>query len=168
MEINISNKVIEEAASQGFDEFLAVIRRAMTDRVGSELNAACLQSLNEEQITLWGYLILRDELMDGGFVQLIHNGYGPFFFNNPFAKAMRMWGLADLSNLLNKAKKLYGIYKEELTKDCSEEEFMALFEQFPKFDELDDKFVENEEETTAAVAYYVDEHLTNFVNVIQE
>ena len=79
-----------------------------------------------------------------------------------------MWGLADLSNLLNKAKKLYGIYKEELTKDCSEEEFMALFEQFPKFDELDDKFVENEEETTAAVAYYVDEHLANFVNVIQE
>lgn len=168
MEINISNKVIEEAASRGFDEFLAVIHHAITDRVGNELNATCLQSLNEEQITLWGYLILRDELMDGGFVQLIHNGYGPFFFNNPFAKAMRVWGLADLSNLLNKAKKLYNIYKEELTKECSEEEFMALFEQFPKFDELDDKFVENEEETTAAVAYYVDEHLANFVNVIQE
>lgn len=168
MEVNIANKVIEEAAEKGFDEFLAVIGDAIAKAAGNELNAESLALLNGEQITLWGYLILRDEVMDGGFVQLIHNGYGPFFFNNPFAKAMRLWGVDDLAKLLNKAKKLYGQFKDELTKECSEEEFMALFEQFPKFDEIDDKFVENEERITSSVAYYVDEHLANFVNVIQE
>jgi len=60
-------------------------------------------------------------------------------------------------------KKLYYACHEELEKECSDEEFMALFEQFPQFDEFDDTFVENEEEWTSAIAYYVDEHLEQFV-----
>ena len=43
--------------------------------------------------------------------------------------------------------------------------FMALFEQYPVFDDLDDEFVEEEEDITAAVAHYVDEHLSAFVVV---
>ena len=42
---------------------------------------------------------------------------------------------------------------------------MALFEQYPEFDDLDDAFVENEEEWTALIAHYVDEHLEHFVQV---
>ena len=45
--------------------------------------------------------------MDGGFIQLIHNGYGPFIFDNPFAKAMRIMGAHDFSKLVYKGKKLY-------------------------------------------------------------
>ena len=103
-----------------------------------------MERLSAEQITLWGYFILRDEVMDGGFVQLIYNGYGPFFFDNPFAKAMRLWGLHDFSKVLYKAKKLYDERKLELTRERSDEEFMELFEQNPDFDELDDYFVEAE------------------------
>jgi hypothetical protein len=39
---------------------------------------------------------------------------------------------------------------------------MALFEQFPAFDDYDDEFVENEEEWTAEVAHYVDDHIERF------
>ena len=56
---------------------------------------------------------------------------------------------------------------EELTRECSDEEFMALFEQFPHYDDLDDEFVENEESYVDGVAYYVDEHLANFVTIIK-
>ena len=42
---------------------------------------------------------------------------------------------------------------------------MALFEQLPEFDDLDDTFVENEEEWTADIAHYVDEHLENFATI---
>ena len=43
---------------------------------------------------------------------------------------------------------------------------MAMFEQYPEFDELDDKFVENEEEWVAKIAYYVDEHIDRFAEVV--
>ena len=57
-------------------------------------------------------------------------------------------------------------HKDEIEKDCTDEEFMALFEQFPDFDDLDDQFVEKEEEWTADIAHYVDDHLERFAKII--
>lgn len=165
MKPKISDAALREAAGEGMDSFLKLITDALKCAAGGELNAESMAQLSAGQITLWGYDILHGELMDGGFVQLIYNGYGPFFFDNPFAKAMRLWGLHDFSKLLYKAKKLYDERKDDLTKERSDEDFMALFEQNPEFDELDDDFVENEEDITAAVAQYVDEHLEEFVEI---
>lgn len=168
MTIKINDKDLATAANEGVDQFLTTIINAFKQQVGEEeLNAQAMQQLTADQITLWGYMILRDELMDGGFVQLIYNGYGPFFFDNPFAKAMRLWGLHDFSKLLYKAKKVYDEHKADLTKERSDEDFMALFEQYPEFDDLDDEFVEEEEDITSAVAYYVDEHMTDFVEIVK-
>ncbi len=168
MTIKINDKDLATAANEGMDQFLTTIINAFKQQVGEEeLNAQAMQQLTADQITLWGYMILRDELMDGGFVQLIYNGYGPFFFDNPFAKAMRLWGLHDFSKLLYKAKKVYDEHKADLTKERSDEDFMALFEQYPEFDDLDDEFVEEEEGITSAVAYYVDEHMTDFVEIVK-
>ena len=168
LEVKIADSALCEAAKEGMDAFLAVFVDAISSTVGGELNAESMSRLNPEQITLWGYAILREELMDGGFVQLIHNGYGPFFFDNPFAKAMRLWGLKDFSKLIYKAKKFYDESKDELTKDCDEDEFMALFERFPQFDDLDDEFVENEEEITGGIAHYVDEHIEQFAVIVKD
>ena len=168
MTIKINDKDLAAAAGEGMDQFLGTIIHAFKQQVGEEeLNVQAMQQLTADQITLWGYMILRDELMDGGFVQLIYNGYGPFFFDNPFAKAMRLWGLHDFSKLLYKAKKVYDERKADLTKERSDEDFMALFEQYPEFDDLDDEFVEEEEDITSAVAYYVDEHMTDFVEIVK-
>ena len=168
MTIKINDKDLATAANEGMDQFLTTIINAFKQQVDEEeLNAQAMQQLTADQITLWGYMILRDELMDGGFVQLIYNGYGPFFFDNPFAKAMRLWGLHDFSKLLYKAKKVYDEHKADLTKERSDEDFMALFEQYPEFDDLDDEFVEEEENITSAVAYYVDEHMTDFVEIVK-
>lgn len=168
MTIKINDKDLATAVNEGMDQFLTTIINAFKQQVGEEeLNVQAMQQLTADQITLWGYMILRDELMDGGFVQLIYNGYGPFFFDNPFAKAMRLWGLHDFSKLLYKAKKVYDEHKADLTKERSDEDFMALFEQYPEFDDLDDEFVEEEEYITSAVAYYVDEHMTDFVEIVK-
>lgn len=168
MTIKINDKDLAAAAGEGMDQFLGTIIHAFKQQVGEEeLNVQAMQQLSADQITLLGYMILRDELMDGGFVQLIYNGYGPFFFDNPFAKAMRLWGLHDFSKLLYKAKKVYDEHKADLTKERSDEDFMALFEQYPEFDDLDDEFVEEEENITSAVAYYVDEHMVDFVEIVK-
>ena len=167
MTIHITDDTLKQAAEGGMDAFLEAIVGAIKEAVGGQLTAEAMQTLTPQQITLWGYMILRDELMDGGFVQLIYNGYGPFFFDNPFAKAMRLWGLHDFSKMLYKAKKIYDENKVELTKERTDEEFMALFEQYPAFDDLDDEFVEEEEYITSQVAHYVDDHLTDFVQITE-
>lgn len=45
----------------------------------------------------------------------------------------------------------------------SDEEFMALYEQMPEFDDYDDEFVVNEEHWQAQVAAYIDDHIDNFI-----
>lgn len=166
--ITLNDAKLREAAAQGMDEFIRVFTDRYLEVLGGELNADNMQTLNGEQITLLAYVMLHDEVMDGGFVQLIHNGYGPFIFDNPFAKAMRLMGAHEFSKLVYKGKKLYDRYKDELTKECSDEEFMAMFEAYPEFDDLDDKFVEMEEEVTETLARYVDEHLEQFAVIVNE
>lgn len=169
MNISIPDSLLRQAAADGMDSFLEVIVNSIREQAGPELNAEAMMRLNPHQITLWGYYILREEVMDGGFIQLIHNGYAPFFFLNPFARAMRLWGLRDLCKLVYKAKDNYDALDDPapLTAECSDEAFMALFEQYPMFDDLDDEFVEREEEFTSGICHYVDEHLDDFIEVTE-
>jgi hypothetical protein len=81
---------------------------------------------------------------------------------------MRDWGLPDLYKILTKAHKLYNKYHKEIEKDWSQEEFDALYERFPEFDDCDDAFVEHEEEFTSAIAHYVDEHIEHFATIEHE
>ena len=165
MQVKIKETEIIQAAQQGMDAFVDVFYMHILESIGGELNAEGMQKLQADQITLLAYMIVREEVMDGGFVQLIHNGYGPFIFLNPFAKAMRLWGAKEFCNLIYKGRKLFEQYGEEITKECSDEEFMALFEKYPDFDELDDTFIEMEEEVTETIAHYIDEHLDQFAQI---
>lgn len=166
--ITISDARLREAAEQGMDEFIQVFTDRYLEVIGGELNAETMSMLNGEQITLLAYIMFRDEVMDGGFIQLIHNGYGPFIFENPFAKAMRLMGAKPFSKLVYEGRALYEKYGTELTKECSEQEFMELFERFPEFDDLDDEFIEMEEQVTATLACYVDEHLELFGEIVKD
>ena len=165
MKAVVKEQDIIKAAENGMDSFVSLFADAILNSVGGELTADTMPELTTDQITLLGYLWLREEVMDGGFVQLIYNGYGPFIFDNPFAKMMKEWGLRDLSKLIYGARKLYLEHGKEIKKECTDEEFMAIFEKFPEFDDYDDDFVENEEEWTDCVAHYVDEHIENFAMV---
>ena len=173
MTFEVKDEALREAAGKGMDDFIAVIVDAIKKGVGGELSAETMPKLTADQITLLAYIMLRDELMDGGFIQLIHNGYGPFFFRNPFDKAVRQWGekvqeltgvkgnedtnLIGLCRLLRRVRKCYDKYHNQIEKEMSDEDFMALYEQLDMFDDFDDEFVSNEESYTEDVARYVDE-----------
>ena len=166
-EVRVKDAALQRAAMEGMDEFLQVFIDAIKSAVGGELTQETLGLLNAEQTTLLAWNVLHDEVMDGGFVQLIHNGYGAFIFKNPFAKVMKLWGLRDLSKLVYDGHSLWLKHRDVIERDCTEDEFMALFEQFPDFDDLDDAFIEHEEEWTAALAQYVDDHIEQFATIEQ-
>ncbi len=166
-EVLIKEADLQQAATEGMDAFVQVFVDAILEAIGGELTTEAMAELHSDQITLLAWVTLHEEVMDGGFVQLIHNGYGPFIFKNPFAKAVKQWGLRELSKLIYDAHTLWLKYREKIERELTEGEFMALFEQLPEFDDLDDQFVENEEEWMSMVAHYVDEHIENFATIEQ-
>ena len=163
--LKIKEQKVIEAAQQGMDTFVELFYNEIMNSIGGELNAETMQRLNPDQITLLAYCIYREEVMDGGHVQLIHNGYGPFIFLNPFAKAMRLWGAKEFSKLVYSGRKFFEENQQMLTQDCSDEEFMAIYENYPEADDLDDEFIIMEEEVTDIVAHYIDENLVNFAQI---
>lgn len=165
MNIQITRNNLEAATNESGEAVAREVKNAIEQACGS-LTGEALTALNAEQVTLWAFFILHDEVMDGGFVQLIHNGYGPFFFRNPFTRAMQLWGIDTIVPIMRHAEKLYRKHGADIEKPCSDEAFMALFEQFPQFDDLDDEFIEEEENICQAVGQYVADHLERFVEVI--
>ena len=85
IEVKIKDATLQQAAEQGVDVFLQTLVDAILGAIGGELTAENMSELNSDQVTLLAWRTLHDEVMDGGFVQLIYNGYGPFIFKNPLA-----------------------------------------------------------------------------------
>ncbi len=164
-QITVSDADLRIAAEAGMDEFLKVFTDAYETATAGNINAETMPLLNGMQHTLLGYHYFREEVNEGGFVQLIQNGYGPYIFLNPFAKAMKMMGAKDFAKLIYKANDIYTEHRKDLEKDCTDDEFMAMYEQYEAFDDLEEQFMDMEEEVTATVAQYVDEHLDEFARV---
>lgn len=164
-QITVSDADLRKGAEEGMDAFLKVFIDKYLKVTGGVINEKTMPLLNGYQHTLLGYHFFREEVMEGGFIQLIQNGYGPYIFDNPFAKAMRLFGAKDFSKLIYEAKKIYDANRADLERDCTEDEFMAMYEQYEAFDDLEEKYMEEEELITAQIAAYVDEHLDSFAAV---
>lgn len=164
--IEVSDAALRVAAEEGMDAFIQVFTDAYKQVIGDDWNAEKMALLNAEQHTLLAYQLFRDEVMEGGFCQLIQNGYGGYIFMNPFAKALRLWGVGELTKLIYSAREIYVANKEDLERERTDEEFMAMYEQYEAFDDLEDVFLEKEEMFTALVAEYVDEHLEQFATIV--
>ncbi len=159
IEVKIKDSELQKAAGESDDAFVGIFVEAIKKAIGGGLDAEGMSRLNADQITLLAWDILHEEVMDGGLIQLIHNGYGGFIYMNPTDKAFRNWGLTNLYRWINRSHGLYVSHHEEIERDCTDEEFMALYEKFPQFDDYDDAFVENEEQWTSEIAHYIDAHL---------
>ena len=133
--------------------------------IGGTLTAENMEMLSAEQHAVLCYRYVLDEVMEGGFIQLIMNGYAPYVLEGPFPMVVKKeWGMKDFSKLLYAAKSEYHRHQEELSQDMSDEDFMALYEQLEDLNELGDDFLdEHQEEVTPAVAKMIVENLEKFM-----
>ena len=76
--IEVTDVALRQAAGEGMDAFIGVFTGAYKKEIGGEMTAGTMSLLTGEQHSLLAYQIFRDEVMEGGFCQLIQNGYGGF------------------------------------------------------------------------------------------
>lgn len=163
--IEVTDEALRKGAEEGMDGFLKVFIDRYLEVTRGEINSETMPLLNGHQHSLLGYHFFREEVNEGGFVQLIQNGYGPYIFDNPFAKAMRLFGAKNFSKLVYAAKEIYDANRKDLEMERNDEEFMAMYEQYEAFDDLEEQFMDMEELVTAQIAEYVDEHLDQFATI---
>lgn len=129
-------------------QLIEQVTDAYLKTIGGTLTADNMDNLTADQHSILCYRYILDEVMQGGFIQLILNGYAPYVLEGPFPMVVKkMWEMKDFSKLLYEAKKQYHYHSEELNRDMDEEEFMALYEQLDELNELGDDFLEEHQET---------------------
>jgi len=165
--IQLKDNDLATAAEKGMDKFLQVFTDAYLAETGGNLTSENMHLLNGSQHTLLDYRFFQDEMRDGGFVQLIQNGYGGYIFSNPFAKAIKQFGAVELAKLIYRAKEIYDPNKAVLERETTEEEFTAMYVDFEVFDDLEETYFDIEEQQTGIIAAYVDDHLSDFAEIIE-
>ena len=129
-------------------EYINTVTDALISRIDGQLRADNMDRLSISEHCLLAYRYLRDEVMEGGFIQLIQNGYGPYVLLGPFPMLMKKeWGLRDFGLYLFEVGKQYKAHRAELEADKSEDEFMAQYEQYEELNEMGDDFLDIWEET---------------------
>ena len=145
--------------------YIETITDAYLNTLDGQLTEYNMDVLTANQHTLLAYRYILDEVMEGGFIQLIQNGYGPYVLDGPFAMMMKKhWELVDFGKFMYEVKKEYHLHKAELEADLNEEQFMALYEQQEKMNELGDEFLDKYQEiVTPSIADYVRKNEEKFV-----
>lgn len=146
-------------------EFIRYITDEYLSAVGGSLTAEVMDMLSPDQHSLLCYRYVLDEVMEGGFIQLILNGYAPYVLEGPFPYTVKKeWGMKDFSKLLFSAKKEYHKNKELLSKDMDDDEFMALYEQLDDLNCLGDSFLDDYQETvTPAVVDMIMKNIDKYL-----
>lgn len=162
----LTQEALDAAWDDGATAYIYTITDAYLNRLDGQLTEYNMSELTAMQHTLLAYRYMLDEVMEGGFIQLIQNGLGPYVLTGPFAMMMKKhWLLPDFGKFMYDVRREYLSHKEELEKDTNEEEFMSMYERFDTLNEMGDSFLDDyQEEVTPAIAEYVREHEEQFVN----
>lgn len=152
-EIHINKDQAQEAYGQmSAADFIIFVTDYYLQELDGGLTTENMSWLNAQQHTLLAYRYLLDEVMEGGFIQLIENGYAPYVLEGPFPLAVKkLWGRKDLSKLLFNVKKSYHEHQDEFEREKTEEEFMAMYEQLEDLNDYGDDFLDDFQETESPV-----------------
>lgn len=140
--------------------YLNAVTDQLIERIGGQLNESNMNMLSLDEHCMLAYRYLRDEVMEGGFIQLIQNGYGPYVLLGPFPMLLKKeWEMKQFGQFLFDVAREYKKHREELEADKSDENFMAQYEQFEALNDYGDEYLDDYEETvTPQIADYYKTH----------
>jgi hypothetical protein len=156
----IEKEAVERAKNDAWELIYLFGRKyyEMIEKNGEKIT----EQFSEHQHTLMAYKYLDSEVCNGGFIQLIHNGYGNYIFNSSFSEHLKSWGAEKSSEIVEKARMIYNKYKKELEEEKSAEEFSELYKKITEFEPLEDEYYKINDDETEKVKKYIETHLDDF------
>lgn len=159
----VSAEKLQAAASPLM--YLNVILEAFQHGLADDADGKKYENMNMNQHGLMAFSAFHSQVAAGGFIQLIHNGFGTYIFENPFAEVFGAWGAKHCQSLIERARPLFEKYRAELEVHSSLEEFAKLYETYPDFDSLDQAYLDIMDSETEIIRAYVETHLEDFVEL---
>ncbi len=127
-------------------------------------NFSFFNELTEGQQLLISYDYVQNQVLQGGFIQFIQNGYISLLA--PMPGWLITLGLNDMAQVIDDALKAYVINRDVLDKETTVEEFAMMYEQLPVFTDIDKRYESLHESTIKALLQYATHHIQEFAEVM--
>ena len=154
------------AGAASDDEYLYLVVEAYEQLASPSAPLTKLDSFTNEAAVLLLFSTLKGQVENGGFIQLIQNGYGPAIFDSPLSQDLARWGATQTAELLDQARAIYQAHRAYLVRPRALAEFSALYKEFIQFEFLENQFYDLAASQTASVRAYVAQHLSQFARVV--
>lgn len=123
-----------------------------------------LDELSAGQQLLLTYDYLRTQVMQGGFIQFIQNGYVGLL--PAMVDQLYLIEADDMAQVLDDVLKVFVLNSETLSKVSTVQEFAQLYDEFKEFEGLDERFMTLNVQTMKLMLKYASAHLSQFVTTI--
>ncbi len=123
-----------------------------------------MDELNPGQQLLLSFDYLRTQVMQGGFIQLIQNGYVGLLPDMP--AWLQEAGAPEMAQVIDDALKVYVLNKEILSKKTTVEEFALLYNELKEFEGIDERFAQYNDATMTAIVENALEYPETFVTLV--
>lgn len=123
-----------------------------------------MDELTENQQLVLSYDYVRMQVLQGGFIQLIQNGYVGLLPDMP--GWLYQMGIPEMAKIIDDALKVFVLNRELLSKQTTVEEFALLYQELKEYEIIDDRFRAEDESTIDAMVQYAIAHPDSFVRLI--
>ncbi len=123
-----------------------------------------LDDLSEGQQLLLSFDYVRQQVMQGGFIQLIENGYLGLLPTMP--AWLNALGASDMAQVIDDALKVYVLNHDMMDKTNTVEEFTKLYDELKEFEIIDDRFRAAHEDTRNKILAHATEKIEDFVRLV--
>jgi hypothetical protein len=122
-----------------------------------------LDDLSEAQQLMLSFDYTRQQVFQGGFIQLIENRYIGLL--PPMPAWLNVIGAREMAQVIDDALKVYVLNHEMLDKKTTIEEFAQLYEELKEFEIIDDRFHKLSSDTVDKLLDYATNHIEEFAKI---
>ncbi len=154
----------EKQASTDIDDLYELLVTPLHEELYKRQTFDFFNELSPGQQLLISYDYVRSQVEQGGFIQLIQNGYIGLL------PAMPAWlqvvGAHEMAQVLDNVLKIYVQHRDILGKERSVEEFALLYNEFKELEQSDADFIRLNEPTVRLIMDYAGHHPEEFAEVV--
>jgi hypothetical protein len=158
----VSKEAIDTAWAAGdFDTVYDLLAQPLHEELYRLKTFDFLDGLSDGQQLLLTYDYLRTQVLQGGFIQFIQNGYIGMLPS--MVEQLTMVKAGDMAKVLDDVLKVYVLNRDLLSRATTVQEFALLYEELKEFEGLDERFNQLNVPTVKHMLDYAMAHLDEFV-----
>lgn len=160
----VSKAAFEEKKAGSAEELFEFLVEPLHEELYKQQDFTFIDELSAGQQLLISYDYVRMQVLQGGFIQMIQNGYVGILPAMP--EWLKMVKDRHMAKTIDDVLKVYVLNREMLDKQTSVEEFAKLYDELKEFETLDEQFMAQNDDTIKLITDYALAHTDDFVKIV--